>query len=298
MLPKFSKAWFRKEDTVARLGGDEFTIVLNGMKSVDRVTDLADLIIQTLKPPIDLSGSQVVIGTSIGIAIYPQDARDTDTLLRNADMAMYHAKAEGKNNFQFYQEEMNQKARERLVLENNLRGAIENDHFVLFYQPQVNLNTGELIGVEALIRWIDPEKGMIPPDFFIALAEETGMIGKIGDWVIRKACEEIRYLHQAGFAQVKVAVNVSAYQFRHGDHLCEVIEQALADTCLSPEYLSLELTESILIENINDTIDVLNELKKLNITLAVDDFGTGYSSLSYLKQFPIDVLKVDKIVYP
>ncbi len=284
----------RKEDTVSRLGGDEFTIVLRGVPNIEKIADIASIFINKLAEPIELMGNQVIIGTSIGIAVYPQDAEDCDTLLRNADMAMYHAKAEGKHNFQFYKEEMNSKAQERLLLENKLSHAIESGHFVLHYQPQVDLRSKELIGLEALIRWIDPIQGVISPLTFIPLAEETGMIGKIGDWVIRQACEENKRLQQLGFPEVKVAVNVSAYQFRHGEHLCKVIQGSLASTSLKPEHLSVELTESILIEDVEGTVSQLNRLKALGITLAVDDFGTGYSSLSYLKRFPIDILKIDQ----
>ncbi|UZE96745.1 EAL domain-containing protein [Alkalimarinus alittae] len=284
----------REEDTVSRLGGDEFTIILRGIPSVEKITDIASQFIETLAKPIELMGNQVIISSSIGISVYPQDASDRDTLMRNADMAMYHAKAEGKHNFQFYKEEMNTKAQERLLLENKLRHAVESGHFVLHYQPQVDLRTGELIGLEALIRWIDPIQGMISPLTFIPLAEETGMIGTIGDWVIRKACEENKRLQLQGFPEVKVAVNVSAYQFRHGDHLCDVIKSSLASTGLQAKHLSVELTESILIEDVEDTIAQLHSLKGLGITLAVDDFGTGYSSLSYLKRFPIDILKIDQ----
>jgi diguanylate cyclase (GGDEF)-like protein len=181
----------RSEDTVSRQGGDEFTIVLAGMKSVGEIADIADAIIQRLKKPIELSGNQVVIGTSIGVAVYPLDAKDRDGLLHCADMAMYHAKDEGKNNFQFYTAEMNDKARNRLIMEGKLRTAIEQSQFTLFYQPQVDLKSGQLIGAEALIRWIDPDKGMISPLEFIPLAEETGLIGPLGDWVIRTACREM-----------------------------------------------------------------------------------------------------------
>ncbi len=283
----------RQEDTVARLGGDEFAIIMSGAK-VGRVVDVSDRIIRAFSEPLEIDGNKITYGASIGIAMYPQDAEDTDTLLRNADLAMYHAKSEGKNNFQFYREDLNVKAHDRLSLENKIRSAIENEHFQLFYQPQVDVRTGEMIGLEALIRWIDPEKGIIPPMEFIPLAEDTGMIGKIGDWVIQKACEEVGLMHKQGLPNVKVAVNVSAHQFRHGDHLCNTIENALKEYELPSEFLSLELTESILIEDIEDTIRSLNQLKGLNITLAIDDFGTGYSSLSYLKTFPIDVLKIDQ----
>lgn len=284
----------RSEDTVSRQGGDEFTIILAGMKQIEKIADIADSILQTLSSPINLSGHQVVIGTSIGIAVYPNDAETYDELLRNADMAMYHAKEEGKNNFQFFMPEMNKQAHNRLVLENKLRNAIEQNHFQLFYQPQIDLKTGELIGTEALIRWFDPEQGMISPAEFIPLAEDTGLIGQIGDWVIEAACRDMKALHERGFPQVKVAINVSAFQFRHGQHLTEVIRNTLEKYAYPAKLLALELTESILIDDIKETLNVLNSMRSLDITLAIDDFGTGYSSLSYLKQFPIDILKIDQ----
>jgi len=284
----------RSEDTVSRQGGDEFTIILAGMKQIEKIADIADSILQKLSQPINLSGHQVVIGTSIGIAVYPNDAQSYDELLRNADMAMYHAKDEGKNNFQFFMPEMNKQAHNRLLLENKLRNAIEQDHFQLFYQPQLDLKTGEIMGTEALIRWFDPEQGMISPAEFIPLAEDTGLIGQIGDWVIEAACRDMKALHAKGFPQLKVAINVSAFQFRHGKHLTEVIRKVLEQYQYPAELLALELTESILIDDIKETLNVLNSMRSLGITLAIDDFGTGYSSLSYLKQFPIDILKIDQ----
>ena len=284
----------RKEDTVARLGGDEFTIILSNMHTVGKIADIADAIIQKLKQPIDVSGHQVVIGTSIGISVYPGDTHNPDELIRNADIAMYHAKGEGKNNFQFFTANMNEKAQQRLEMENRLRHAIEHDHFELYYQPQIDLLSGRITGVEALIRWNDPQRGMISPLEFIPLAEDTGMIGPIGDWVIRTACHELKALQAQGFPAVKVAVNVSAYQFQHGKHLADVIDQALQQSQLAPEYLSLEVTESLLIDGIREAGLLLEELRKRRITIAIDDFGTGYSSLSYLKQLPIDVLKIDQ----
>lgn len=284
----------RSEDTVSRQGGDEFTIILAGMKQIEKIADIADSILQKLSQPINLSGHQVVIGTSIGIAVYPNDAQSYDELLRNADMAMYHAKDEGKNNFQFFMPEMNKQAHNRLLLENKLRNAIEEDHFQLFYQPQLDLKTGEIMGTEALIRWFDPEQGMISPAEFIPLAEDTGLIGQIGDWVIEAACRDMKALHAKGFPQLKVAINVSAFQFRHGKHLTDVISKVLEQYQYPAELLALELTESILIDDIKETLNVLNSMRSLGITLAIDDFGTGYSSLSYLKQFPIDILKIDQ----
>jgi len=284
----------RSEDTVSRQGGDEFTIVLAGMRQIEKIAEIADGILQKLSHPINLSGHQVVIGTSIGIAVYPNDATSYDELLRNADMAMYHAKEEGKNNFQFFMPAMNKQAHHRLLLENKLRNAIEQNHFKLFYQPQMDLKTGEIIGTEALIRWFDPEEGMISPAEFIPLAEDTGLIGQIGDWVIETACREMKALQDKGFPKIKVAINVSAFQFRHGKHLIQVILKALEDYNFPAELLALELTESILIDDIKETLNILNTIRGLDITLAIDDFGTGYSSLSYLKQFPIDILKVDQ----
>lgn len=284
----------RSEDTVSRQGGDEFTIVLAGMRQIEKIAEIADSILQKLSQPINLSGQQVVIGTSIGIAVYPNDAQSYDELLRNADMAMYYAKDEGKNNFQFFMPAMNKQAHNRLLLENKLRNAIEQQHFQLFYQPQIDLKTGDIIGTEALIRWFDPEQGMISPAEFIPLAEDTGLIGQIGDWVIETACREMKDLQDKGFPKTKVAINVSAFQFRHGDHLAEVIVNSLAKSQFPAELLALELTESILIDDTKETLRILNAMRDLNITLAIDDFGTGYSSLSYLKQFPIDVLKIDQ----
>jgi len=283
----------RKEDTIARLGGDEFAILIGGA-TLERITDVADSIIKSLSAPMELEEGTVQVGASIGIAMHPQDADNSDELMRNADLAMYHAKSEGKNHFQFYRDDLNTKAHDRLLLENRIRTAIDNEHFQLYYQPQIELATGKMIGLEALIRWIDPDHGVISPAEFIPLAEDTGMIGKIGDWVIETACREVSILHQSGLDNIKVAVNVSAHQFKNGEHLCEVIQRSLSDYKLEPQYLSLELTESILIDDIKGTIKSLNDLKGLNITLAVDDFGTGYSSLSYLKSFPIDVLKIDQ----
>jgi diguanylate cyclase (GGDEF)-like protein/PAS domain S-box-containing protein len=288
------QAQIRSEDTVSHQGGDEFTIILAGMRQIEKIADIATTILEKLSHPINLSGHQVVIGASIGIAVYPNDAEKHDELLRNADMAMYHAKEEGKNNFQFFMPAMNQQAHHRLLLENKLRNGIEKDHFQLFYQPQVDLKTGALIGIEALIRWCDPEQGMIPPAEFIRLAEDTGLIGQIGDWVIEAACRDIKGLQETGFPLIKVAINVSAFQFRHGKHLTEVIRQSLEKYNFPAELFALELTESILIDDVNETLSILNSMRDLGITLAIDDFGTGYSSLSYLKQFPIDILKIDQ----
>jgi diguanylate cyclase (GGDEF)-like protein/PAS domain S-box-containing protein len=285
----------RADDTVARLGGDEFTLVIGGIKSAESVINIANKILTELEAPIQLSGNQIAISSSIGIAVYPQDGEDSKELLRNADLAMYYAKDNGKNRFQFYQQKMNEKAQARLSLENKLRGAIENEKFELYYQPQVNLLNGKIVGVEALIRWRDDELGIIPPDQFIPLAEESGLIGIVGDWVIKQAYHDWQTLYDTGFCKMRMAVNVAAYQFRNAGQLCETIRNSIKSHPDCPANMfTVELTEGTLIENIESTVSTLNALKDLGIGLSIDDFGTGYSSLNYLKNFPIDQLKIDK----
>ena len=285
----------RAEDTVARLGGDEFTLVVSAIQGEDCVTTIADNILAKLKVPITLSGKQIAVSSSIGIAIYPQDGSDSKTLLRNADLAMYHAKAEGKNNFQFYQQEMNEKAHNRLILESKLKHAIKASEFELHYQPQVNISDGKIIGFEALIRWHDRELGLITPDNFIPLAEETGLISEIGVWVIKQAYQDWQALHEMGFQDTRMAINVAAHQFRNPEQLCNTIKTAMQEHPNCPANMfTVELTESTLIDDIKSTITTLNILKKLGISLSIDDFGTGYSSLNYLQRFPFDQLKIDK----
>lgn len=289
------KSYVRAEDTVARFGGDEFTIVISAIKGESCVIDIADKILGELEIPVFLSGNQLVVSSSIGIALYPKDGLKPDALLRSADLAMYHAKDAGKNRFQFFQAEMNIKAKGRLVLENKLRTAVKDENFELHYQPQVNMSDGSIIGFEALIRWTDPEGNRIPPEVFIPLAEETGLIKAIGDWVIKRAFNDWQTLIESGFEKTRMAVNVAAYQFRHANNLCSVIQNMIQTypSC-SAERFTVELTEGTLIEDIDSTIETLNTLKSLGISISIDDFGTGYSSLSYLKRFPIDQLKIDK----
>jgi len=285
----------RAEDTVARLGGDEFTLVVSGIKGEDCITNIANTILTKLRNPITLSGKQISVSSSIGIALFPQDGSDSQALLRNADLAMYHAKEEGKNNFQFYQQEMNEKAHNRLILENKLKQAIHSSEFELHYQPQVDINHGNIIGFEALIRWRDRELGLIAPNNFIPLAEETGLISEIGEWVIKQAYSDWQALHEMGFENIRMAVNVAAHQFRNKEQLCSAIENAIKSAPSCPASMfTVELTESTLIEDIDDTINTLGTLKKLGVSLSIDDFGTGYSSLNYLKRFPFDQLKIDK----
>lgn len=284
----------RAQDTLSRQGGDEFTIILSDVYDDDKMAAIANNIIEKISTPMMLNGQQIVVGASLGIAIYPSDANSVDTLLSRADMAMYHAKNQGKNNFQFYTASLNERAHHRLELESRLRLAIEQDQFELYYQPQICLVTKKITGVEALIRWNCPEQGQVSPLEFIPLAESTGLIGPIGDWVITTACHTIKQLQRSGLGGLKVAVNVSPFQFRQSRHLVAVIEQALESSGLAPECLTLELTESMLVDDIPSTIGILNSLRALNIKLAIDDFGTGYSSLNYLKKFPIDILKIDQ----
>ena len=283
------------EDTAGRLGGDEFVLILTGDSETQRVADVSAAILNALAKPIQLSGNQVSVSSSIGIALYPQDGTTINDLFRNADLAMYHAKELGKNQFQFFQEEMNEKAQSRLALEQKLRNAIDNNEFELHYQPQVDLSNQALIGFEALIRWHHPDLGIVPPDLFIPLAEETGLIEPIGDWVIDQAFLDWEKIVDKGMPKLKMSVNVAAYQFKNADHLAEKIRQKLEmyPSC-EAERFTLELTESTLVDNIEATARALAKLKQQGVSIAIDDFGTGYSSLNYLKRFPIDQLKIDR----
>lgn len=283
----------RASDTVARLGGDEFVVLVTHLKDRNQAAKIARKILEATAEPIVLRDHLVEVTTSIGITTFPEDGEDVDRLLRNADMAMYAAKSQGRNNFQFYTESMNERFVRKLALEKRLREAIERECFELHYQPQIDLANGNLIGVEALVRWIDPEQGMIPPDEFISLAEESGLIVALGDLVLRMACQQARRF-QAENRQLKVAVNLSAYQFGRSELLLKSLRRELLDEGLDPSYLELELTESTLIENIDETVSVLEEFQRFGISVAIDDFGTGYSSLSYLKSLPINLLKIDR----
>lgn len=289
------KSVVRDTDTVARLGGDEFVLTVESLTSPDSLIDISDTILKRLAETIELSGNNVSVSSSIGIALYPQDGNKPVTLLRHADLAMYHAKDLGKNLAQFYQSEMNEKAKQRLKLENKLRVAIEHQAFRLLYQPQVDLQSHAIVGFEALIRWVDNDGSIISPLDFIPLAEETGLITQIGDWVIQQAVSDWSALVAYGFGECAMAVNVSAYQFREEAHLHQTIQQALSDhpNC-DPKRFVIELTESTLIKDIEDTALALSHIKTLGISVSIDDFGTGYSSLNYLKRLPIDQLKIDR----
>ncbi len=284
----------RAEDTIARLGGDEFVLIVETLKGREDAAAVAKHILARFDRPFCLEGQEVFVDASIGISLYPDDGKDTQTLVRNADAAMYRAKGEGRDNFQFYTRELTVYATERLTLENQLRRALERNEFELYYQPQFSLkNGGRLDGVEALIRWQQSEQGLILPDRFIPVAEETGLIVPIGEWVLRRACAQHQSWVTAGYRPVRMAVNLSARQFHHPD-LISTVTAILDETGIPPSCLELELTESIIMRDAESTIRMLHELRDMGITLSIDDFGTGYSSLSYMKRFPINRLKIDQ----
>jgi len=283
----------RDGDTVSRLGGDEFILVLNDQPTEDIVFRGMQRIIAKVSEPVVLEGQELTVTCSAGISLYPQDGPDVDTLLKNADAAMYRAKDHGRNNFQFYTAEMNKLVNERLSLEANLRRAVERDELVLHYQPKHDLRTGAIVGVEALLRWSHPEWGLVYPDRFVPLAEETGLIGPIGEWVLRTACAQNRAWQDAGLPPVVMSVNLSPRQFRQ-DALFKTVARILAETGLQPEFLEMEITESMVMHNMEASIAILKGMRELGVQLSVDDFGTGYSSLAYLKTLPIGILKIDR----
>ncbi|SEI85368.1 PAS domain S-box-containing protein/diguanylate cyclase (GGDEF) domain-containing protein [Allopseudospirillum japonicum] len=279
-------------DTVSRIGGDEFVILTTGISNTNDIALLAEMLIKAVARPIHCGEHELVITPSIGIALYPEDGEDFDTLSRNADAALYHAKESGKNTFQFFTAELNQRVSERLSLENALRIALNQGEFELYYQPQYRLATQKLVGCEALIRWNSPEHGLVSPLRFIPLAEETGLILPIGEWVLAQACRQGEQWRQAGAHDFSMAVNLSALQFRHD--LIGCVERVLQETGFPAGNLVLEVTESVLMEHAEHAAQTLGYLKRLGVQVALDDFGTGYSSLAYLKRFPLDKLKIDK----
>jgi diguanylate cyclase (GGDEF)-like protein/PAS domain S-box-containing protein len=283
----------RETDTVARLGGDEFTVVLEEIGDAGEIAATAQRLLETLGAPFDVQGQEVFASASIGISIYPDDGADAASLLRNADMAMYRAKEMGKNTFQFFTREATIASVARLQLENSLRRAIERGEFILHYQPMMDLTSLQIVGMEALVRWMHPDLGMVPPAQFIPLAEETGLIVQIGNWVLEQACRRTRALNQAGNLNLTVSVNLSARQFRRRD-LAQSVAAVLAATGLPPSQLELEVTESSVMDDQEAAVLTLSALKAMGVHFSVDDFGTGYSSLSQLKRFPIDSLKIDQ----
>lgn len=287
------KTGLPKNAILARMGGDEFTILLPKMDTSDVAARTSEAIIEILRSSFPLNHNEVYITASIGISVYPEDGKDADTLMKNADTAMYRAKDEGRNNYQFYTPSVNQEGIERLKMETMLRHAIERDEFVIYYQPRINTKTRELVCVEALVRWLHPDLGMIQPKDFISLAEDTGLIVEIGELVLRKACMQRKKWTDLGLPLFRISVNLSPRQFRQLD-LPEVITKVFKETKMDPGLLELEITESAAMQDVNQSILMLRVLKDMGMTIAIDDFGTGYSSLSYLKRFPIDVIKIDQ----
>jgi diguanylate cyclase (GGDEF)-like protein/PAS domain S-box-containing protein len=286
-------ACVRSSDTVSRQGGDEFVVLLSELTHARDAAVIAEKILLTLATPHSIDQLELHVTASIGIVIYPDDATQAETLLKNADFAMYHAKDAGRNNYQFFKPEMNSRAIERQSLEDGLRHALERQEFVLYYQPKVNLETGSIVGVEALIRWRHPHLGLVSPAQFIPVAEECGFIVPIGRWVLREACCQARIWREKGIPALRVAVNISAVELRAKNFVAEV-RAILAETGFDPHCLELELTETFLMQDSKSTAAVLKDLKDIGVHLALDDFGTGYSSLSYVKRFPIDTLKIDQ----
>ncbi|MFZ6748180.1 putative bifunctional diguanylate cyclase/phosphodiesterase [Undibacterium sp. Ren11W] len=283
----------RASDTVSRQGGDEFVILLSESGCEENVVSTANKILSTLTLGHHVGDEKLHVTTSIGISVYPADGEDAETLIKNADTAMYYAKEKGRNNYQFFRNEMNIRAVERQLIEANLRSAIEKNEFILHYQPKVNLDNDKVTGAEALLRWMHPEWGMVLPERFMATAEDCGLIVPIGRWVLREACFQAQRWIAAGLAPVSVAVNISAVEFRHM-HFLEGVRSILHETGLDGRHLELEITESVLMHDAQASAIILQDLKDMGVHIAVDDFGTGYSSLSYLEQFPIDVLKIDQ----
>ncbi|MGC1218417.1 MAG: EAL domain-containing protein [Phormidesmis sp.] len=287
------KRCLRGYDVVARWGGDEFTLLLCDLRSAEEITSISERILNRLSAPFHVQGEDLYVTASIGIALAPYDGLDGQTLLRNADAAMYQAKARGRNNYQVYFEEINANARTQLNLENDLRKALDNHELFLCYQPQVDLRSGQWIGMEALIRWQHPTLGLIPPNRFIRIAEETGLIEPIGKWVLRAACTQYCRWYQAGFPALRLAVNLSPQQFSRTNLVRSVVE-ILQSTGFDAKYLELEVTESAAMQDVGFAIGALRKFSLAGIQIAMDDFGTGYSSLSVLKHFPLDTIKIDR----
>ena len=286
-------ACLRDSDTVSRVGGDEFVVMLSEVAGAGESASVAGRILTALTLPHRIAEHELHVSVSIGICSYPDDGLDANNLIKSAEAAMYQAKANGRNNYQFFTQEMNAGAIERQSLEGELRCALEREEFVLHYQPKMNLETGAIIGAEALIRWVHPDRGLVSPAQFIPIAEDSGLIVPIGRWVLREACKQARAWMDAGLPPIPMAVNISSIEFRNPNFLASV-RTILKETRWDPHHLEIEMTERLLMQNSDSSASVLQALKTMGVQLALDDFGTGYSSLSYLKRFPIDVLKVDQ----
>ena len=283
----------RHSDTVSRQGGDEFVILLPTIESPEDAMAFAEKTLHAFEAPYQLCAHELYIGVSMGISVYPVDGTDAATLVKNADTAMYHAKQSGGNNWKFFEQTMNDRAVERQFIEAGLRLALQRQEFVLYYQPKIKLASGTIVGAEALIRWQHPDRGLLLPTQFVAIAEECGLIVPIGQWVIREACAQARAWQQAGLPPITIAVNSSAIEFRARDFV-ENLRSIVDATAIEPGSLEVEVTESVLMQNIDSTMSVLHAIAAMGIKLSIDDFGTGYSSLNYLSRFPINTLKIDQ----
>ncbi len=287
------KACVRNSDIVARLGGDEFVVALPELENNAPIFEMADKILRALGQPYSIEGSQLHSSPSIGIAMYPADGASVEEVMKHADVAMYHAKSRGRNNYQFFEPAMNKASMERLALENDMRIALDREEFVLHYQPKINIASGRVSGVEALVRWQHPKKGLVPPGMFIPIAEETGLMLPLGEWVIRTACRQLRLWQRQGMTDIQMSINLSPRQFRQKD-LAQIVSAIVVIENVAPEMLEFEVTESMAMDNPQETIETMRMLCSLGVKLAIDDFGTGYSSLSYLKRFPMNTLKLDR----
>ena len=287
------KANSRKSDTVARLSADEFALIVDPVERVETVVALAQRILEALSRPRTIGRTEIHPGVSIGITVFPHDGRDAETLMKNADLALYRAKAEGRGNIQLFRHELQLRAIERNAIERDLRIALQKEQFELYYQPKVDMKTGMVRGAEALLRWNHPERGLVPPDMFIPIAEQNGLIVDISRWVIRQACQQNRTWQDEGLPKISVAVNVSALDLRRRD-LSDLIANTLIQSRLSPQFLEIEVTESMVMHDVEAVIGTLRRLRSLGVGIGIDDFGTGYSSLAYLKRFPVKCLKIDR----
>ena len=286
------RACLRASDTACRIGGDEFTVILEHLPSNEDAAQAAARLIQKFSEPLTVGGREIFVTASIGISIYPGATHDVERLLKDANAAMHEAKESGRNRYVFYTQEMDARAQESLEYEMGLRKALQNGEFLVYYQPRVNTATGKVVGAEALLRWQHPGRGIIKPDNFIPLLEDTGLVIPVGEWVLRQACQQCQDWHDAGYASLNVSVNLSMKQFRSGSLLGSV-RRALEESGLPPRFLELELTETVLVDDVEQALDLMRELKDIGVSLSIDDFGTGYSSLNYLRRFPIDILKID-----
>ena len=283
----------RTYDIVARLGGDEFSVLIQNVKNINEIIPLIEKINAVFEEPFNINNNSMNLTVSIGISLYPDDGQTVETLLRNADMAMYKAKDSGKDTYMFFNVNMKEELIRRVKIESMIPIALKNNEFILYYQPQYETKTSKLRGFEALIRWNSPELGFLSPLEFIPIAEESGLIVQIGEWVLKTAAQMGKKIREIYGAQVMMSVNISPIQLKQKNFINLVLE-AISKSGINPELLELEVTESVLIDSYENSIEILNELKKIGISIALDDFGTGYSSLSYLKKLPINLLKIDK----